>query len=566
MHRTRFYPALILGSGLALFSLAASADLMLGSPASALEGVPRADIDAMGRGRAALRARNFDQAEKAFSEAYRQNPSSVEAMLGMAAVSHAQGKAKLARDWMSSAVAMAPGQPAVLQAQARLLVEQGLPAAAEESYRAAIANRPDDVQLKLDLATLYAESLKKPGQAASLLRDVVRQRPDMVEAHVQLGLALSMEGRTEEAGRVLEEALRREPNNPRVLHARALVLLKQGQADKALELLDRALAQRRDYAAAMVARGDALQALGRSEQALDAYRRAVALVPSSSLPHALMAQTLEHLKRPAEAEKAYREALRVDPDNIRVANNLAVLLASQKTNLDEALRLAKRAADKEPGRGTFFDTLGLVLQARGDTPGARQAFERALSLEPGNAEFRQHLSRVGTVSTASVAAAPAPAKAVAVAAPAPAPVVAAPAPAPAAKAAVAAAPAAAAPVARPAAAPDDAARVVATRLEAWRVAWESKDAGRYLAFYASSFVPADKRARGAWEADRRGKLDKKGEIRVQVNAPAIKAEGETVSVVFEQRYQSGNYSDVGRKQLEWVREGGEWKIRRELQI
>lgn len=559
MHRTRFYPALILGSGLALFSLVASADLMLGSPASALEGVPRADIDAMGRGRAALRARNFDQAEKAFSEAYRQNPSSVEAMLGMAAVSHAQGKAKLARDWMSSAVAMAPGQPAVLQAQARLLVEQGLPAAAEESYRAAIASRPDDVQLKVDLATLYAESLKKPGQAATLLRDVVRQRPDMVEAHVQLGLALSMEGRTEEAGRVLEEALRREPNNPRVLHARALVLLKQGQADRALELLDRALAQRKDYAAAMVARGDALQALGRSEQALDAYRRAVALAPTSSLPHALIAQTLEHLKRPAEAEKAYREALRIEPDNIRVANNLAVLLASQKTSLDEALRLAKRAADKEPGRGTFFDTLGLVLQARGDTPGARQAFERALSLEPGNAEFRQHLNRVGAVSSVSVAAAPAPAKAVTVAAPVPAA-----APAPAAKAVVAAA--AAAPVARPTAAPDDAARLVATRLEAWRMAWESKDASRYLAFYASSFVPADKRARGAWEADRRSKLDKKGDIRVQINEPAIKAEGEAVSVIFEQRYQSGNYSDVGRKQLEWVREGGEWKIRREQQI
>lgn len=571
MHRTRFYPALILGSGLALFSTVASADLMLGSPAAALEGAARADSDSLGRGRAALRARNFDQAEKAFSEAYRQNPSSVEAMLGMAAVSHAHGKAKLARDWMSSAVAMAPGQPAVLQAQARLLVEQGLPAAAEESYRAAIANRPDDAQLKLDLATLYAESLKKPGQAVSLLREVVRLKPEMVEAQLQLGMALSMDGRIEEAGRVLDDALRREPNTPRVLHARALAYLKQGQAGKALELLDKALAQRKDYAAAVVARGDALQALGRSEQALgrseqalDAYQRAIAMAPGSSLPHALMAQTLAHLKRPAEAEKAYREALRIDPDNIRIANNLAVLLANQKTSLDEALSLAKRAADKEPGRSTFFDTLGLVLQARGDTAGARQAFERAVALEPGNAEFRQHLSRVGAAGTVA-ATAVAPAK------PAPAPVVApapavATAPAPAAKVAVAATPAVAAPVAKPAASADDAARLVASRLEAWRVAWESKDAGRYLALYASTFVPADKRARSAWEADRRSKLDKKGEIKVQVNAPAIKADGEAVSVTFEQRYQSGNYSDVGRKQLEWVREGGEWKIRREQQI
>jgi Tfp pilus assembly protein PilF/ketosteroid isomerase-like protein len=549
MHRTRFFLPLILGAGLVSLSPLVNADLMLGTQAIPQEGDARADGSALARGRAALRARNFEQAEKAFSEAYRQNPSSVEAMLGMAAVSHVQGKEKLARDWMSSAVAMAPGQPAVLQAQARLLVEQGLPAAAEESYKAAIGSRPDEVQLKLDLATLYAEFLKKPGQAVSLLRDVVRQRPDMIDAQYQLGVALSMDGRVDEAGRVLDDALRREPGNARVLHARALVLLKQGQPDRALELLDKALAQRKDFAPAMMARGDALQALGRSEQALEAYRRAVPMAPSSALPHALVAQTLQRLKRNGEAEKAYREALRLEPDNIRVANNLAVLLATQKSALDEALSLARRAVDKEPGRGTYFDTLGLVLQARGDAAGARQAFERALSLEPGNAEFRQHLSQAGTATVAAMAAAVAPAKVMPVAAPA-----------------TTAAPVAQATIAKPGVAGDDAVRSVASRLEAWRMAWESKDASRYLAFYASSFVPADKRARAAWEADRRSKLDKKGEIRVQVGAPSIKAEGEVVSVIFEQRYQSGNYSDAARKQLEWVRDGGEWKIRREQQI
>lgn len=555
MYRSRFCPALILGVGLVFLSPAAVADLMVGGQVVTPEGGVRADGDALTRGRAALRLKNFEQAEKEFSEAYRQNPSSVEAMLGMAAVSHVQGKAKLARDWMSSAVAMAPGQPAVLQAQARLLVEQGLPAAAEESYRAAIASRPDNIQLKIDLATLYAESLKKPGQAVTLLREVVRQRPDLVDASYQLGVALSMDGRTDEAGRVLDDVLRREPGNPRVLHARALVLLKQGQNDRALELADKALAQRKDFPAAVMARGDALQALGRSEQALDAYRRAIPMAPSSALPHALVAQTLQRLKRFGEAEKAYREALRLEPDNLRVANNLAVLLATQKSALDEALSLARRAVDKEPGRGTYFDTLGLVLQARGDAGGARQAFERALSLEPTNAEFRQHLSQVGAGSAGGTAVAVAAVKASAPQAPAPAP-----APAP----SVPAAPQAASKPVAPAA--EDALRVVATRLEAWRVAWESKDANRYLAFYASSFEPADKRARGAWEADRRSKLDKKGDIRVQVNAPAIKAVGEAVSVTFEQRYQSGNYSDAARKQLEWVREAGEWKIRREQQI
>jgi hypothetical protein len=135
----------------------------------------------------------------------------------------------------------------------------------------------------------------------------------------------------------------------------------------------------------------------------------------------------------------------------------------------------------------------------------------------------------------------------------------------AAKPAVASVAKAAAPAVAPAA-PADAGKLVAGRLEAWRQAWEAKDSARYLAFYGSAFVPAGNKPRAAWETDRRAKLDKKGEIKVVLGAPSFKLEGEVVRVSFEQRYQSGNYSDVVNKQLEWVKDGGDWKIRREAQL
>lgn len=555
MQLSRLCLTLLVGSGLAFQLVPAAAEVMLGSSASTfLEGGGRPDNEAINRGRAALRTRNLDQAEKHFSEAYRQNPASVEAMLGLAVVSHSQGKAKLARDWMASAVAMAPGQPAVLQAQARLLVEQGLPAAAEESYRAAIAANPEGLQLKLDLASLYTDTLRKPALAVSLLREALKQKPESVDILYQLALAYMADGRLDEAARPLEDALRRDPAEPRMLHARGLVAQRQGQAERALEYFDKALAVKKDFIGAMISRGDVLQLLGRTEAAVEAYRKAVSMAPGNALPHALMGQALNRLKRPAEAEKAYREALRLEPDNLRVANNLAVLLATQKTGLDDALSMIRRAIEREPNRATYLDTLGLVQQARGDKLAARQAFERAVALEPGDSEFRQHLAQLGNAAgpvTPPPAAAPA-------SAPAPAP--------------VAAQAGAMPPATRPAGATarpvvaEDPSAAVAGRLEAWRQAWESKDVRRYLSFYAASFVPADNRARSAWEADRRAKLDKKGEIRVQVGAPALKSEGEMVAVTFEQRYQSGSYSDAGRKRLEWVREAGEWKIRSERQL
>lgn len=552
MPLSRFCLALFMGSGLAFqFAPApAVAEVMLGnSSLPAIEGAGRPDSEAISRGRTALRARNLDQAEKYFSEAYRQNPASVEAMLGLAVVSHSQGKAKLARDWMASAVAMSPGQPAVLQAQARLLVEQGLPAAAEESYRAAIAANPEGLQLKLDLASLYTDTLSKPAQAVTLLRDALKQKPDSVDILYQLALAYMGDGRLDEAARALDDALRRDPAEPRMLHARGLVAQRQGQAERALEYFDKALAVKKGFVGAMISRGDVLQTLGRTEAAVEAYRKAIPMAPGSALPHALLGQALNRLKRPADAEKAYREALRLEPDNLRVANNLAVLLAAQKTGLDDALAMIRRALEREPNRATYLDTLGLVQLARGDKAAARQAFERAVALEPGNSEFRLHLTQLGTVQQPAAGATPVPASA-----PAPVAAVAAKLPAPAAPVA-----------ARPVVAEDPVAAVTG-RLEAWRQAWESKDASRYLSFYAASFVPADNRARSAWEADRRAKLDKKGDIRVQLGAPALKPEGEVVAVTFEQRYQSGSYSDAGRKRLEWVREAGEWKIRSERQL
>ncbi len=561
MHRTRLLPVLTLSAGLAMPALTVRAEpVIAGTPPSLTSQAGRPELDGIARGQSALRMKHFDQAERAFSEAYERNPRSVEAMLGLAAATQAQGKTRLARDWMSSAVAMAPGQANVLQAQARLLTEQGLLPEAERSYQAAIASHPGLVPLKLDLATLYLEKLGKPGQAVDLLREVVRQNPEMVAAQLGLGMALSADGRFDEAGRALEDAARRDPGNAAAHHALGVVSLKQGQAERALASFDKALSLRKDFPNAVLARADALQMLGRHEQAIEGYRRAATLLPQSALPHLQRGRVLERMEKLAEAEAAYREGLKVAPNDPRLSNNLAYLLANRRLRLDEALSLARQAVARDPRRAAYYDTLGVVLQLNGDEAGARQAFEKGLTLEPANGTLRQRLAQAAVPTAIKTSTAQAPAAAPS--RPAPVAAVAAPVAPPAPVAAKPAAP----PVAQAAAPAADAGKLVAGRLEAWRLAWEAKDSGRYLSFYAGAFEPAGNKSRAAWESDRRAKLAKKGDIKVQVGAPSVKVDGEVVRVSFEQRYQSGNYSDVVQKQLEWVKEGGDWKIRREAQL
>ena len=109
--------------------------------------------------------------------------------------------------------------------------------------------------------------------------------------------------------------------------------------------------------------------LGRHEQAIEAYQRAARLLPQSVVPHLQRARALERMEKFAEAEAAYREGLKVGPNDPRLANNLAYLLANRRLRLDEALSLAKQAVARDPKRATYHDTLGVVLQLRGDEAG-----------------------------------------------------------------------------------------------------------------------------------------------------------------------------------------------------
>jgi len=503
---------------------------------------------------AALRASQFETAQKIFIEANRVKPTDYEPMLGLAMVAQAQGKPIHARDWMARAVSAAPTltQHQLLQAQARLLQEQGLPEQAVDSYKKAIAGNPKSAQIRYDLASFYLDPLKRPAEAIVVLRELIARQPEMGSAHLLLAQALLAAGKPAEAVRGLDEAARLEPGNPKLPRVQGQLSMDQGRPEQALVYFDKALAVQSDSVESLMGRGNALAALGRNEEAVVAYQRAAATAPLNAAPHILRARLLERQKRLDGAEAAYRDALRADDGQPVAMNNLASLLAARKIKLDEAQQLASRVVQADPKQASYVDTLGEVQMARGDVAGARKSFEKAVALDPASKTFREHLARAeAAVGSLPLAARPA--------------VQAAPAPVQAPVAAVQQAAPKSPVVVTPKALPEDPAKLLGPSLEAWRKAWESKDVAAYLAFYGRDFAPADKRSRTAWEAERRSKLGKPGEIAVSIQNPVFMHSGDVLTVVFDQGYKSANYQDAIRKQMEWVREDGAWRIRREAQ-
>ena len=83
----------------------------------------------------------------------------------------------------------------------------------------------------------------------------------------------------------------------------------------------------------------------------------------------------------SSATTAYRKSLQENPQNAPLLNNLANLYLAQKTDLEEAESLARRAIEIDPSRRAYYlDTLGAIYIEREDYDLALSVFREAETL------------------------------------------------------------------------------------------------------------------------------------------------------------------------------------------
>ncbi|HET7716020.1 MAG TPA: tetratricopeptide repeat protein [Bauldia sp.] len=88
----------------------------------------------------------------------------------------------------------------------------------------------------------------------------------------------------------------------------------------------------------------------------------------------------------AKALAAARTAVRLDPENVRALQALAVALFFSH-HLDEAYRVADRALELNPNDSELLGQLGQLMGQSGRTTEGRALLERALELNPGHSGF-----------------------------------------------------------------------------------------------------------------------------------------------------------------------------------
>jgi murein L,D-transpeptidase YafK len=100
-------------------------------------------------------------------------------------------------------------------------------------------------------------------------------------------------------------------------------------------------------------------------------------------------------------------------------------------------------------------------------------------------------------------------------------------------------------------------------IESWRIAWEGKDLEKYIGFYDKRFRSRGM-SRNSWMNHRKRLNDKYEVLKIQItDIKIVHQSGSTVRVKFKQQYRADSYKDFGIKELLFIKEGKNWKIRKE---
>lgn len=341
--------------------------------------------------------------------------------------------------------------------------------------------------------------------------------------------------------------LARNPADPQMRFMKGVLLTEQNKSDEAIAIFTRLTEDYKDLPEPYNNLAVLYAASGQYDKARVTLEKAIRTNPSYMTAYENLGDVYGRL-----ASQAYDKALALGTTAPPAASRLTLLRnfsSSTGGKAGGASPATSAAVPAAPAAPAAQPAAAIAAAAAPAAPVASAAPVKLVSQIPEQPKS-QPLQRIPSMAVAP-AAAPAPPAA----RPAPAPV-----------AALAAAPAAPAPKAEaPKAAAGAADRdEVLNRVNGWAKAWASQDVKGYLGYYSEEFAPPKGLSRKAWADERRARIEGKGRIRVEVNAPQVAIAGDTAKVTFQQVYESDRLSANSRKTLHMVKHGGKWQIRQEL--
>ncbi len=215
----------------------------------------------------------------------------------------------------------------------------------------------------------------------SLYEYMLTLTPDAVSLHNNLGTALQLQGKLDEAISHYRQVLRLSPNYAKTHDNLGIALYTQGKLDEAISHYRQALQIESNCAETHCNLGIALKSQGKLDEAIDHYHQALHIKPNYAKAHNNLGNVLSKQGKLDEAISHYHQALHIKPNYANAHNNLGNALSTQG-KLDEAISHYHQALHIKPDFAMAHYNLGRALAMKGRHNGAIKRFREAVRLEP----------------------------------------------------------------------------------------------------------------------------------------------------------------------------------------
>ena len=230
-----------------------------------------------------------------------------------------------------------------------------------------------------------------PKTASAVLEQVVREFPQMVQAHNLLGISLAQQSRHREALAHFAFAMERSPRDAEAHNNMGNALSELGRYEEAIPYFEKATELTPDNPQARNNLGNALFKLHRSDEAIAAYRKAIDLAPDYAKAHGNLGAALVERNRYEEAVTSCHKALAIDPNHANAHINLG-LAYHGLYRFDDAIACYQKALAIAPESAEAHTNIGLTQQRQKRLEEAIASHRRAIALKPGLAHAHLNLA------------------------------------------------------------------------------------------------------------------------------------------------------------------------------
>lgn len=307
-----------------------------------------------------LRRKHADRAEKVLEDTLNANPRDVQIIRALAQFKLQRGDQIGAQALADKAKLADKSSPVADQIQGAISLSKNDLSASIDAFKRAHQAAPNEGQPVVAVVRSYMQAGKKT-EALGFIDSVLKKNPNHMDAWLLKGQLFAATGEMAKSLQVYSDLIRHLPNNP--VGYQQLAMAQQLNKD-----------------------------MSAAEQTL---QQGLAVAPKDFGLKLIQAGLYENQGKVEDAIKVYEESITIRPDSQVAINNLASMLAENRTDqvsLKRAYELATTLKDSKIPQ--FLDTYGWACYKVGQFAEAEAALKEVVKTMPDSPIYQYHLAKI----------------------------------------------------------------------------------------------------------------------------------------------------------------------------